>query len=125
MLKYASQCVIIFNYQNLKIFIKLIIKFYFQIKRVMKIKSVITLSLKLMINVLINYINTLLNDRDFLFEFEFSINYDLNINDDIFIYIVDFIIIFIQTKNVMKAFMIFFKNIKLNTIMKYVANEYY
>ena len=80
---------------------------------------------KSIINVLINYASTLFNDRDFLFEFKFLINYDLDVNDDIFAYIVNFIIIFIQIKNVTKTFMLFFKNVKLNIIMKYVANECY
>ena len=125
LLKCAFQFVIIFNYQNLKIFVKSIIKFYFQIKRMMKIKFIIILSFKLMMNVSINYASILFNDRDFLFEFEFSINYNFNSDDDIFIHVVDFIMIFIQTKNVMKTLIIFLKNVKLNIIIEYVANEYY
>ena len=46
-------------------------------------------------NVLINYASTLFNDYDFLFEFELLINYDLNIKNDIFVHVVDFIMIFI------------------------------
>ena len=61
----------------------------------MKTKFIITFSFKLIMNVLINYINILFNNRNFLFEFEFSINYNLDFNDNIFIYIVDFSMIFV------------------------------
>ena len=60
----------------------------------MKLKSFITLLLKLIINILINYA-TLLNNRDFLFEFKFLFNYNLDLNDNIFVYIIDFFIFFI------------------------------
>ena len=91
----------------------------------MKIKFIIILLFKSIINVLINYISTLFNDRDFLFKFELLINYDLDFNDDIFAHVVDFIIIFIQIKNVTKTFMIFFRNVKLSIVVKYAANECY
>ena len=48
-----------------------------------------------MMNILINYVNALFDNRDFLFEFEFSINYNLDFDDDVFAYIIDFIIFFI------------------------------
>ena len=83
------------------------------------------MSFKSVINISINYINTLFNDHDFLFEPELSVNYNLDFDDDIFAHVIDFIIIFIQTKNVTKTFVIFFRNIKLNIIMKYVINECY
>ena len=78
-----------------------------------------------MINILINYSSTVFNNRDFLFESEFLINYNLDFDDDVFAYIVNFIIFFVQTKNVIEIFMIFLRKIKLNIIMKYVANKCY
>ena len=54
-----------------------------------------TLSFKFIINILINYASTLFNHRDFLFKFEFLINYNLDFDDNVFVYIVDFIIFFI------------------------------
>ena len=61
----------------------------------MIIRFLITLSFKSIINDLINYINILFNNRNFLFELEFLINYDFDFNNDIFAYVIDFIIIFI------------------------------
>ena len=84
-----------YYYQNVKIFIKFEIKLYFQIKRIIKIKFIITFSSRLIMNMLINYINTLFNDRDFLFESELLINYNLDFNDNIFTHIINTSIIFI------------------------------
>ena len=93
----------------------------------MKIKSIIIFSLKLIINVLINYLSILFNDRDFLFKFEFLISYnlDFDFDSDIFAYIVNFIIFFVQVESAIEAFMILFRNVKLNIIIKYVVNECY
>ena len=91
----------------------------------MKTKFIITLSFKFVINVLINYVSTLFDDRDFLFESELLINYNLDFDDDVFAHIVDFFIFFIQIRNFIKTSIIFFKNIRLNTIMKYAVNECY
>ena len=59
----------------------------------MKIKIVFTLLLNIIINILINYYNTLLNDRDYLFEFKLTIYLDNT--DGIFAYIIDYLIIFV------------------------------
>ena len=60
----------------------------------MKLKSLITLLSKSIMNILINYV-ALFNNRDFLFELEFLFNYNLNSNNIIFAYIIDFFIFFI------------------------------
>ena len=46
-------------------------------------------------NISINYVSTLFNNRNFLFELEFLINYNFDFDDDVFVYVVDFIIFFI------------------------------
>ena len=61
----------------------------------MKTKSIITLLLKSILNILINYTNTLFENRDFLFKLELSTSYNLDIDDDILIYIIDSTITFI------------------------------
>ena len=76
-----------------------------------------------MINISINYYNTLFNDRDFLFESELIISFDKN--NEIFVYIIDCLLIFMQVKNIIKAFIILLKNIKLNIIIKYATDGYY
>ena len=76
-------------------------------------------------NISINYASTLFNNRNFLFELELLINYNFDFDDDVFVYIVDFIIFFIQIRNFIETLMIFFRNIKLNIIMKYIINECY
>ena len=90
----------------------------------MKTKSVITFLSKSIINISIIYL-TIFDDRDFLFEFEFLINYFFDFDDEIFVYIIDFIIIFVQIRNFMKTSIKNFKRIKFDTIMKYSANKCY
>ena len=75
-------------------------------------------------NISIIYL-TIFENRDFLFEFEFSINYDFDFDDKIFVYIINFIIIFIQTRNFTKISIIFFKRIRFDTIIKYFVDKYY
>lgn len=122
---FNSQSIIIVNYQNIKIFVKSIINFFAQIKRTIKTRSVITFLPKSIINIFIIYINTFSENRDFLFEPEFSINYFFNFDDKIFVYIVDIIIIFVQTRNFTKILITFFKYIKFDTIIEYSINKYY
>ena len=91
----------------------------------MKIKFTIIFLLKSIINVFVNYINTFPKNRDFLFEFELLINYNFNFDDEIFIHVVNFIIIFILIRNFTKISIIFFKRIRFNTIVKYLMNDCY
>ena len=76
-----------------------------------------------MTNILINYYNTLFDDRDFLFEFELIIFFDKN--DGVFAHIINCSLTFMQIKNIIEAFIMLFKNIKLNIVIKYAANDCY
>ena len=76
-----------------------------------------------MINISINYYDTLFDDRDFLFESELVISLDKD--NEIFAYIIDCSLTFVQAKNTIKTFIILLRNIKLNTMIKYVANDCY
>ena len=76
-----------------------------------------------MINISINYLSILFDNRDFLFESELITFLDKN--NGVFIYVIDCLLIFIQVKNIIKAFIILFKNIKLNTEIEYATNDYY
>ena len=125
LLECASQSVTIFNYQNLKISAKSIIKPYSQIKRVIKTESIITLPPKSVMNIPINYASTLFDDRDFLFEPELPVSFNLGFDDDVFVHIVDSIMSFVQARNFIEASMILPKNIRLNTVMEYAANGCY
>ena len=75
------------------------------------------------INFLINYYNTLFNNRDYLFKFKFSIFF--NKGEEIFAYIINSFIIFIQIRNIIEILIVFPRNIKFNTIIKYIINRYY
>ena len=59
----------------------------------MKIKSILTLLLNIITNILINYYDILLNNRDYLFELRLLIFLDKN--EKKFIYIINTFIIFI------------------------------
>ena len=59
----------------------------------MKIKSVLILLLNIITNILINYYDILLNNRDYLFKLKLLIFLDEN--KKVFIYIVNIFIIFI------------------------------
>lgn len=89
----------------------------------MKTELTLTLLSNIIINVLINYYDTLLDDRDYLFEsklFTF-----LNKKEKIFVYVIDFFIIFVQAKNTIEISIILLKNIRLNTVIEYAVDEYY
>ena len=62
-------------------------------KRIIKIKFIFILLFNFIMNLLINYYDTLFNDRDYLFEPEFSIF--LNKKEEVFVYIIDSFIIFV------------------------------
>ena len=89
----------------------------------MKTKFVIILSPNSILNISINYYNTLLNDRDYLFKSELTIYFDNN--NEIFAHIINCLITFVQTKNIIKAFIVLFRYIKLKTIIKYAMNDCY
>ena len=89
----AFQFVIINNCQSIKISIRFIVKSHSQIKRVVKIKITFTLLSNIIINISINYYDTLSNDRDYLFEFELTTYFD-NI-DEMFVYVIDCSMIFV------------------------------
>ena len=78
-----------------------------------------------MTNISISYLNKLSKDRNFLFELELSKNYNLDLKDDIFTHVVNAIINFIQIKNTTNVSITLFRNVRLDTIMKYLANKYY
>ena len=59
----------------------------------MKIKSVLILLLNIITNILINYYDILLNNRDYLFELKLLIFLDENKNK--FAYIINIFVIFI------------------------------
>ena len=59
----------------------------------MKTKIIITLSSNTMINILINYYDILFDDRDFLFEFKLVISFDKD--NEVFAYVIDFLLTFI------------------------------
>ena len=122
-LDYISQSVIIKSYQNIKIFTRFVIKSYSQIKRIIKIKSVMILISNLIINISINYHDTLSNDRDYLFKPELSIYLDKK--DGVFTHVVDLLMIFVQIKNVIETSIMLLRNTRLNIMIKYIADEYY
>ena len=59
----------------------------------MKIKSVLILLLNIITNILINYYDILLNNRDYLFKLRLLIFLDKN--KEIFIYVINIFVIFI------------------------------
>ena len=63
--------------QNFVIKIEIVIKKDFEIRRIIRIKKMIIILILLIILILITYYNTLLKDKDFLFEF--NINKTLNV----------------------------------------------
>ena len=76
-----------------------------------------------MINILINYYDILFDDRDFLFEFKLIIFFDKD--SEVFAYVIDCSLTFMQIKNIIKTLIILFRNIKLNIVIKYAANDCY
>ena len=89
----------------------------------MKIKIIITLSPNTIINISINYYDILFNNRNFLFEFKLITFFDKN--NEVFVYVIDCLLTFMQVKNIIETFIVLFKNIKLNIMIKYITNDYY
>lgn len=86
-LDYNSQFAIINSCQKIKIFARFIMKSYSQIKRVIKIKSTLTLPLNIIINISISYNNILFDNRDFLFESKLSTFLDKE--DEVYAYVIN------------------------------------
>ena len=57
--------------------------------------------------------------------FESKIIIYFNKNNEIFAYIIDCLLTFMQIKNIIETFIVLFKNIKLNTVIKYIMNDAY
>ena len=64
--------IIIDVYQNLVVKIKIVIKKDFEIRRAIHIKRIIIISTLLIMLILIIYRDTLLENKDFLFEFQYK-----------------------------------------------------
>ena len=77
-----------------------------------------------MINVLISYAS-LSKDCNFLFESKLLVSYNLKYDKDIFVYVIDIRISFIQVKNAMKVSITLYRNIRLGIVVKYSTNSYY
>ena len=90
----------------------------------MKTKSTITLSPKSVINVSVSYAS-LSEDRDFLFKPELSVSYNLGHDRDIFAYVIDIRISFIQAKNATEVSITLYRNIRLDIVVKYSINDCY
>ena len=60
--------IIIDVYQDLVVKIKIVIKFFFKIYRIIRIKKTVIILILLIMLMLITYYNTLLKDKNFLFE---------------------------------------------------------
>lgn len=63
------------------------------------------------------YHESLLNDRDFLFKFKCFNNFDDD--DEIYVHMIDFFLIFVQIRNIINKLITLFKRIKLNFVKKY------
>ena len=87
--------IIIELYKNLFVNIEIIIKDSFRVRKIIRIKEIITILILSTILILIIYNNTLLSDRDFLFKSQ------RNKNLNIFAYIINFSLFFIQLRNIL------------------------
>ena len=80
-------------YQDFVIKIEVVIKKNLEVRRVIRIKKTIIISTLSIILMLITYHNTLLKDKDFLFESQYKQNLEREKN--VFAYIVNFSFFFI------------------------------
>ena len=88
-------------------------------------KSTITLLSKSIINISISYSSKLSDNRDFLFESKLPVSYNLEYENNIFAYIIDIRINFIQVKNVTKVSITLYRNIRLDIVVEYSVDGYY
>ena len=109
---------ILFNYSNFFIFIN-VFNVDKRVKRIIKNKQIISLSLMLIINVSIQMRNNsfLSKKRDYMFYSKVFFNFD--VENDVFIYIIDVNMSIIQIRNVTSKIVIIFRYVKLKRIMNY------
>ena len=110
-------------YQDLIIKIEIIIKKDLEIRRAIYIKKTIIISTLLTISILTTYYNTLLKNKDFLFEPQYKQN--LEYKKNIFAYIVNFSFFFIQFRNFLNRSTRIIRKIHLNFIIEFREKEYY
>ena len=86
-LNLAQQIVQLNSCQNLVAFINVLIRQEAEVKRIIRVKNIVIISIKITINVSMSYNDDLSTDRDFLFESQCA-KY-LDDDDDVFAHIVD------------------------------------
>ena len=91
----------------------------------MRVNAAIVLLLNIVINISVNYYDSLPDNRDFLFEPELSASYDLRHTDGVFAYIVNTNLTLVQAKNATEVSIVLSKNIRLRTVVEYLVDGYY
>lgn len=95
----------------------------FYLKRIVQVKFNTIISSHSTIEISIIYHQSLFDDRDFLFEFQCFNNFDNN--DEVYVHVIDFFLIFVQIWNIIDNSITLLKRIKLNSVKEYQQHKTY
>ena len=122
-LNLTQQIVQLNNCQNLVAFINVLTRQEIEMKRIIRVKNIVIISIKIIINVLMSYNDNLSTDRDFLFESQCA-KY-LNDDDNVFAHIVDVELDHVMIKNIINYVVQLFKRVRLDSIIEFNQQRCY
>ena len=122
-LNLTQQIVQLNNCQNLVAFINVLIKQKVEMKRIIRVKNTMIISIKIIINVSMSYNDDLSIDRDFLFESQCA-KY-LNDENDVFAHIVDVEFDHVIIKNIINYVVQLFKRVCFDSIVEFNQQKCY
>ena len=122
-LNLAQQIVQLNSCQNFLVFINVLTRQKAEIKRIIRVKNIVIMSIKIIINVSISYNENLSVDRDFLFESQCA-KY-LNDDDDVLIHIIDVEFHHVMIKNIINYVVQLFKRIRFDLIVEFNQQKCY
>ena len=105
------------NCENIKIIIDSINRVKSHIKRIVRVRKIFIVQFDELTLVSMTYQNDLSNDKIFLFESQCVEH--LRHDDDVFVHIIDVLLIFIQIYNTTNSSIVSSRRVKLNFLIKY------
>ena len=111
------------NCQKFFVFINVLIKKKVELKRIIRVKNNVIISIKIIVDLSIFYYDNLSNNRDFLFESQ-CIEY-LNDDDNVFVHIIDVELNYVMIKNTIDYVVQLFKRVRFDSIIKFNQQDCY
>ena len=111
------------NCQNFVVFINVLTRKKVELKRIIRVKNNVIISIKIIVDVSMFYHDNLSNDRSFLFESQ-CVEY-LNDDDDVFVHIIDVELNHVMIKNTIDYVVQLFKRVRFDSIIKFNQENCY